>query len=424
MKEPTSQVPLISDLVLIGGGHAHVHILKMAGMEPLKSTLQQNGIQITLISSTTLTPYSGMLPGYISGHYSSHDIHLDLRKLCSFGNVRFIHASAVGVTYNHHCNGNDDTTRGFVQLSNGRPDIRYDALSIDIGSSPSLPNEMKNNNNNDDENNNGTKIHITPVKPIATFSQRWENICNKVKSAYIHHHDNSSSSQSGAIYTPSDPFRLVVVGGGAGGLELALSAQFALLNIMNECTSTSTSALNHDNIEDCIKVSLITRGKDILSSHNESVRKIFKRILKEKKIDVYYCSEVIGIQEGHQDESNHRHCKILKLSTSLSTMTENNHSHQQQQQQENEPIYFHECLFCTSANASSWLTTNTPFDTTTTSIVNDGTRTTAGGGGFVKVKDTYECINHPGVFAVGDCCHLVNSPRPKGWFMSHIEVNV
>ena len=78
--EPT---PLLSDLVLVGGGHAHVHALKMFGMAPLKSIIEENGIQITLISSTVLTPYSGMLPGIVSGHYTSEEIHLDLRAQLS-----------------------------------------------------------------------------------------------------------------------------------------------------------------------------------------------------------------------------------------------------------------------------------------------------------------------------------------------------
>lgn len=362
-------VPLIADLVLVGGGHAHVHILKMAGMEPLKSVIAQNGIQITLISSTVLTPYSGMLPGFIAGHYNELEIHLDLRKLCSFGNVRFIHSSAIGITYEK---GESDETkksitgaRGVVKLSDGRPDVRYDTLSIDIGSSPSLPHDFLSMKD---------KCEITPVKPIATFSKRWDKVCNRLKSAPID------------LYSSSNPFKLVVVGGGAGGLELALSARYALLNILKSKLSGTTEGVSspHSDFEDFIKIIVATRGDDLLSSHNLSVRSIFKRILSEKKIEVRYNAEVIGIDE---DKGANSDASVRKLKLSPSS-------------KDQEPIYFHECLFCTSANASTWLTTDTPFDTTQDN--------------FVKVNNTYECVNHPGVFAVGDCCHLIDDPRPKG----------
>ena len=66
---------------------------------------------------------------------------------------------------------------------------------------------------------------------------------------------------------------------------------------------------------------------------------------------------------------------------------------------EQPPILFDECLWCTSAGVAPWLVSNTPFDTT-----DDG---------FLTVKDTHESTSHSGVFAAGDCCHMVNHPRPK-----------
>ena len=330
-----SAPPLVSDLVLIGGGHAHVHVLKMLGMPAGRQTVYQGGIQITLICRDVHTPYSGMLPGYCAGHYTLDQIHLDLQILCRFSSVRLIHASACQITYNATGGG------GFVTTSDGRPPIRYDCLSIDIGSAPSgIPLEG-----------------VVPVKPIAHFCAHYEALHQRV-------------AQSCRDFTRAHPFQLLVVGGGAGGIELALAVQHKLQGI---CQHQGVSP-------DVIQVILATRGTQLLQQHQTGVRRIMTRILKERKIHVRYQAEGVSVEEIN----NGRLKKRLVLSASSKPQPD---------------ICFDECLWCTSAGASLWMSEHTPFETTPD--------------GFLKVHKTYECIKHPGVFSAGDCCHVVDSPRPK-----------
>ena len=79
------------DLVFIGSGHSHSLVLRMLAMKPIDNA------RLTLITNTLLTPYSGMLPGYIAGHYSEHETHLDLNKLCKAAQVRLIHGRVNGI---------------------------------------------------------------------------------------------------------------------------------------------------------------------------------------------------------------------------------------------------------------------------------------------------------------------------------------
>jgi selenide,water dikinase len=77
--------------VLIGGGHVHLTVLKRFGMRPLP------GVRLTLVSRTSQSPYSGMLPGLIAGHYTADEMHFDLRVLADFAHTRFIRAEVIGL---------------------------------------------------------------------------------------------------------------------------------------------------------------------------------------------------------------------------------------------------------------------------------------------------------------------------------------
>ncbi len=135
------------DLVLLGGGHAHVQVVKSFGMK------SERGVRVTLISPEPDTPYSGMLPGLIAGHYAYDDTHIDLVRLCRWADVRFIRAGAVGI----------DTIARHVTLKD-RPAIGYDLLSVDTGSTPRADDVP------------GAADFAIPVKPISRFLRHWSDL--------------------------------------------------------------------------------------------------------------------------------------------------------------------------------------------------------------------------------------------------------
>lgn len=213
----SSSSMILKEIILIGGGHAHVHVIKMIGMKPIP------GVRVTVISRDVLTPYSGMLPGYIAGYYSSEQLHIDIMKLTSFAHMRLIHCEAMGL----------DKIQKLVHLKDGRPSIRYDILSIDIGSCPRpLPSSFTHSNT----------TPITAVKPIDSFSNRWQ-----------------MSLQNILQSPPIVPLNVVIVGGGAGGVELTFAIHFRLKQEFKQRQWDFSM----------ITVTLVTRGKHVLTSHNQ-----------------------------------------------------------------------------------------------------------------------------------------------------------
>ncbi|XOV88811.1 MAG: selenide, water dikinase SelD [Pseudomonadota bacterium] len=171
--------PIARDLVLLGGGHAHVIVLRMLGMNPVP------GLQVTLVSPDVQTPYSGMLPGVVAGHYTADDIHIDLAPLCQFAGARFVRAAARGIDLKNR-----------VVLCDDRPDINYDVLSIDIGITPALAPIQ------------GAAEHGIAVKPINHFLDKWDKYLVRARAGEV----NATG----------------FVGAGAGGVELALSVAYRL----------------------------------------------------------------------------------------------------------------------------------------------------------------------------------------------------
>ena len=234
-----SDTPVVKDLVLVGGGHSHVAVMKSFGMKPLA------GVRVTLITRDVQTPYSGMLPGYIAGHYEFDETHIDLRPLAMFAGARIYRDEAVGID---HVNKK--------VICRNRPPVAFDILSVNVGSTPHMETP-------------GAAEHVTPVKPINNFVARWQGLFDRVRD-----HD-------GEIHIGG-------VGAGAGGVEVLLAIEHRLRGDFAAAGRSS----------DHIKFHLFTDADDILVSHNPSVRRRFNRVLRARGVEIHVGHKVVGVSGG------------------------------------------------------------------------------------------------------------------------------
>lgn len=229
------QTPVVKDLVLIGGGHSHLAVLKRFGMRPLA------GVRLTLISRSGQSPYSGMLPGLIAGHYKAPDMHFDLRRLADFAGGRCMLDEVVGLDLAARC-----------VLFRARPPVRFDVLSINTGSTPSLA-DLKHR-----------AAFITAVKPIDEFNARWQIL-------------------QARILATSRPLSIGVVGAGAGGVELVLAIRHRL--------QTELAARDHPVAP--LTFHLFAATAEILPDHNPRTRATFRRLLAARGVQVHLNTKII-----------------------------------------------------------------------------------------------------------------------------------
>ncbi|MDX1385561.1 MAG: bifunctional NADH dehydrogenase FAD-containing subunit/selenide, water dikinase SelD, partial [Thermoanaerobaculia bacterium] len=105
------------DLVLVGGGHTHVQVLKQFAMEPPPRT------RLTVVLDTPVAVYSGMVPGFVAGQYRAEELEIDVVPLARRAGARVVLAAARRV----------DPAARRIEVE-GRPSVAYDLASFDIGS--------------------------------------------------------------------------------------------------------------------------------------------------------------------------------------------------------------------------------------------------------------------------------------------------
>jgi selenide,water dikinase len=191
---PTSDV-LLREILLIGGGHAHLGVLRSLARRPLR------GARLTLVAREAEAIYSGMLPGLIAGRFAPDEVVIDLPRLARAAGARFLRAEMTGL----------DLPAGRVLLRGERPALRFDLVSLNLGAVPALV--------------PGAAEHALVLRPFDRFLAGWHDLLARAAGA-------------------ARPFSVLVVGAGAAGVEVALALRHRLgTDVRIGLLSAATEAL-------------------------------------------------------------------------------------------------------------------------------------------------------------------------------------
>ncbi len=305
-------------LLLIGGGHSHAIVLRSHINNPLPN------INLSLISESSETPYSGMLPGHIAGFYTHNECHINLEHLTNLAGAKFYINRVINLDLNNN-----------QVICENLPPIEFDILSIDIGSTPSTLTVT------------GAAEYAITAKPVKILLSEWEKLCSQIQEY-------------------QSPVRIGIVGGGTGGVELALAMQAKLGNQRE------------------LEIHLFNRDRNLMSSYHTSIQQLMKKVLLQRNIKLHLGQTVSKLEKRKVPLNIDK--IYLNCESGLNL----------------------ECdrvFFLTEASAVQWLKT--------TGLTTDEK-------GFILVKNTLQSLSHPHIFASGDIATMVNYTRPKaGVFAVH-----
>lgn len=291
--------------ILLGGGHAHaVAMLEFARR-------RTGGLRVTLVSESRSAIYSGMLPGHVAGIYPREALDIDLARLSSRCGANFIVARASGI----------DRARRRLLLASG-DELAYDSLSIDVGSVTNLSGIK------------GADMFGIPLKPSVELPSRLRDI-----------------DPEGAGY--AHPKAIVIVGGGAAGVEIALA--------LRSCTTHMHGRFGIPHIAVACRSSL-------LPSLNALARGMARTALKRHGITV---AEDFDVVEVTEQAVRARDGRMLPSAMSI---------------------------IATGSRAPEWL-------------AEAGLATAANGS--ILTRHDLSTLDDPAIFAVGDCATIVGAPREK-----------
>jgi len=297
-------LPLTRDIVLIGGGHAHALVLRQWGMAPLP------GARLTVINPGPTAPYTGMLPGYIAGHYDRDTLEIDLVRLARFAGARLILGRAEAL----------DRDAKTVTVA-GRGSIGFDIASIDIGIHSALPQIP------------GFDAHAIPAKPLGRFAAAWAAHLDLLRA-------RPELAEQG----------LAVIGAGVAGVELALAMAHGAARAAGRPVPVQA-------IDSATALNGIGAG----------AASALRQRLRDAGITLIEQARVARITARGLDLTEGRHITAGFI------------------------------VGAAGAVPYRWLG-DTGLDLHT---------------GFVRIDDTLRSVTDRSIFAVGDCAHMEQAPRPK-----------
>jgi selenide, water dikinase len=285
-----------ADLVLVGGGHTHVQVLRRFCMAPVA------GVRLTVVIDQPEAVYSGMVPGFVAGDYAAHELAIDVVPLARRARARVVIARAVSIDAGAHR----------IELE-GRPSLAYDVASLDVGATVrglDLP---------------GVRAHALATRPIARLVADLD-------------------ARIAALPTRT---RVVIVGGGAAGVELAFTLDTRL-----RATGRAPEML------------LFTEGAELLEDYGRRVRRLAGDALAARGIRIRTGARVGAVRADG----------IVLAGES------------------------------TSADLVVWATGAAPLPFPC------GSGLPLDAEGFVRVEPTLEVVGTPDLFAAGDCASLPFAP--------------
>lgn len=309
--------PRGAHLVLVGGGHSHVQVLRRLAMErregrSLHAELTLDEVQVTLVVDDPVAIYSGMVPGYVAGQYRRNELEIDVVPLARMAGVTPVLHAARGI----------DAANRQVLLE-GRPPLRYDLISLDIGSTVA-------------------GLDLPGVREYALSSRPISNLVDRVREA--------------VEACPAGQPRILVVGAGAGGVELAFTLQ---------------SRLHKQSIQPA--VTLLHAGDDILPGSAPSLVRRARAAARRRGIEVATRRRVQRVL------GEHGRARAVELDDGTEI----------------------------PADLVVWVTGATAHPNFDPGDLPTDER------GFLSTRPTLQVEGHDDVFAVGDCATLRATPTPK-----------